>query len=141
MTFIAVRSYDNYIPANIMLQRLEGEGIRAYLQDENTVTIGPILSNVVDGIKLMVYEDQLERAIELIHAFEQSYRQAAACPRCGSLQVQYIMSQPKNPSNWFSALLSWLFDSEALPDKKVYHCYDCGYEFEELPDQDSLPEP
>ena len=31
--FVAVRSFDNYIPANMMLQRLEEEGIKAYLQE------------------------------------------------------------------------------------------------------------
>ena len=129
--FVAVRSYDNYIPAHIVLQRLEGEGIRAYLKDEYTVTIDPILSNALGGIKLMVYKDQLERAVHLLEGFEQTYREAGACPNCKSLNVQYI-SQPNNVSNWVTALATWVFGSYAITPKSVYHCYDCGHEFTEL---------
>jgi len=68
--FIAVRSYDNYIPAHMMLQQLEAEGIRAYLQDEHTVTINPLLTNAIGGIKLMVYKDQVPRALELLSQLE-----------------------------------------------------------------------
>jgi hypothetical protein len=53
-----------------MLQRLEAEGIRAYLQDEHTVTINPIFSNAIGGIKLMVFEQQVARARELLQLFE-----------------------------------------------------------------------
>ena len=60
----------------MMLQRLEQEGIKAYLQDEYTVTIDPILSNAIGGIKLMVYDHQAERALELINGFEEQYRNA-----------------------------------------------------------------
>ena len=57
--FIEVHSYDNYLPASIMLQRLEEEGIKVYLKDEHTVTIDPILSNAIGGVKLMVFRDQV----------------------------------------------------------------------------------
>lgn len=53
-----------------MLQRLEAEGIRAYLQDEHTVTINPLFSNAIGGIKLMVYGEQVARAQELLQLFE-----------------------------------------------------------------------
>jgi hypothetical protein len=53
-----------------MLQQLEAEGIRAYLQDEHTVTINPLLTNAIGGIKLMVYKDQVPRALELLSQLE-----------------------------------------------------------------------
>lgn len=70
MEFIAVRSYDNYIPAHIMMGRLEEEGIRCWLQNENSVTIDPFLSNAIGGIKLMVPEIQADRALQLLASFE-----------------------------------------------------------------------
>lgn len=117
-----------------MLQRLEAEGIRAYLQDEHTVTIDPILSNAIGGIKLMVFEEQLPRAQELLQQFELEYKQAGACPRCGSTNVHYV-TQTSNPANWLSAIASWFFGSYAVSVKQVYRCFDCGYEFEELPEK------
>ncbi|WEK36905.1 MAG: DUF2007 domain-containing protein [Candidatus Pseudobacter hemicellulosilyticus] len=133
--FQAVRTYDNYISANLMLQRLEEENIRAYLQDEHTVTSYPVLSNAIGGIKLMVFEEQVGRALELIAGFEQTYRQAVACPRCGSLNVHFV-TQSTNPVNWLSAITSWLFGNYAVAFKQVYRCFDCGYEREDLPDRD-----
>lgn len=115
-----------------MLQRLEDEGIRAYLQNEHTVTIDPILSNAIGGIQLMIYHEQLERALQLISGFEQEYKQAVVCPRCQSTDMQYI-TQPNNVTNWFTAITTWLFGNYALSFKKVYKCLHCGYESESLP--------
>lgn len=72
--FVVLRTYDNYIPANMMLQRLEEEHIRAYLQDEHTVTIYPIFTNAIGGIKLMVHQEQLPRATDLVNGFESEYQ-------------------------------------------------------------------
>lgn len=128
--FVSVRSYDNYIPAHMMLQRLEEEGIKGYLKDEHTVTIDPILSNAIGGIKLMIYEQQVERALSLIESFEQSYHESVECPNCQSHNIAYIPQ--RNTSNWFSAILTWMFGSYAIAPKKVYHCYNCGFEAEQI---------
>lgn len=66
MSFIAVCTYDNYIPAHIAMGRLQAEYINCYLQDEYSVTIDPFLSNAIGGIKLMVAESQAERAISIL---------------------------------------------------------------------------
>jgi len=70
MKLITVRSYNDYISAHIIMGRLNEENITCYLQDEHSVTIGPFLSNVIGGIKLMVPEPQVERALELLNEFE-----------------------------------------------------------------------
>ena len=54
MEFILLNSYGNYVEAHIAKGVLEEEGIVCWLKDENTVTIDPILTNAVGGIKLMV---------------------------------------------------------------------------------------
>ena len=54
MNFVLLQSYDNYISAHIAMGRLEEDGINCWLKDENTVTINPILTNAIGGIKLMV---------------------------------------------------------------------------------------
>lgn len=132
--FVVLRTYDNYIPANMMLQRLEEEHIRAYLQDEHTVTIDPILSNAIGGIKLMVHQEQLGRAMELVNGFEHVYKQAVACPQCGSHNVHFV-TENNNPMNWLSAIFSWLFGNYAMSVKSVYRCFECDHEFEEMPER------
>jgi hypothetical protein len=66
MKYVLLQSYDNYIDAHIAKGRLEEELINCYLQDENSVTINPFLSNAIGGIKLMVAEVQAERAREIL---------------------------------------------------------------------------
>jgi hypothetical protein len=134
--FTRVRSYDNYIPANMILSRLEQEGIRAYLQDEHTVTIDPIISNAIGGIKLMVLNDQLERALALIAGFEAEYLKAGACPRCQSTNVRFLI-EPETSRNWLRSMIDKFSGIYGTGSRGIYHCYDCGNEFAELQNQDS----
>ncbi|MFY7963395.1 MAG: DUF2007 domain-containing protein [Chitinophagaceae bacterium] len=103
--------------------------INCYLKDEFTVTIDPILSNAIGGIKLCVADTDFLKAKELLLVFEEE--QKITCPKCGSKSVQYI-NQPKNPANWLFAIASWFLTSYALKGKEIYHCFDCKYEFEDI---------
>jgi hypothetical protein len=129
--FTQVRSYDNYIPANMILSRLEQEGIKAYLQDEHTVTIDPIISNAIGGIKLMVFSEQLDRAMHLIQGFEEAYKKAGACPECHSTNVRFL-NEPETSKNWFQSLVDKFSGTYGTGSKGSYHCYDCGNEFNDL---------
>ncbi|HTR31451.1 MAG TPA: DUF2007 domain-containing protein [Puia sp.] len=72
--FIAIRSYDNYVYAHIVLARLQDTGINCHLKDEYTISIDPLLSPALGGIKLMVAESQVERALEILNETEGQYR-------------------------------------------------------------------
>jgi hypothetical protein len=64
--FIEIRAYDNYLYAHIVLGKLQAAGINCHLKDELTITIDPLLSPALGGIKIMVAESQVERALELL---------------------------------------------------------------------------
>jgi type III secretory pathway lipoprotein EscJ len=66
MSFIQVRSFDNYIEANIVMHMLQHHDINCHLKDEYTITIDPFLSPALGGMKLMVHQSQVERALELM---------------------------------------------------------------------------
>jgi len=70
MNYIQLRSFDNYIHANIQLGMLQHEGINCHLQDEYIITIDPFLSPAIGGMKLMVHETQAQRAIKLLEDVE-----------------------------------------------------------------------
>ena len=126
--FVVVSVYDNYISAHIALGRLEEDGIRAWLKDENTVTIDPILTNAIGGIKLMVASSQADRAAGILRTIENENNATNPCPKCGSLNVSFVTT-PRKASNWASALIGFLFMNYAMPVDKVYHCFDCGSEY------------
>lgn len=53
--------------AHIILGRLQNESIACYLLDELMHTLGPFLSTSMGGIKLMVAEQQVERALSILN--------------------------------------------------------------------------
>lgn len=80
MGFVLLCAYTNYIEAHIVMGRLEQENIRCYLRDEYTVTIDPILTNAIGGIKLMVARAQAERAIQILSEGDKQTGSLSAIP-------------------------------------------------------------
>lgn len=128
MNFVLLQSYDNYISAHIAMGRLEEDGVNCWLKDENTVTIDPILSNAIGGIKLMVEASQAERAATILKDIELQHKASITCPQCGSHNIE-LVSTPRKPANWISAIFGFLFANYALSVEKVNHCFNCGKEF------------
>jgi hypothetical protein len=72
MKFIQLQSFDNYIEAHMVMGNLQEENIACWLKDEYSVTIDPMLSNAIGGIKLMVAEAQAERAMEVLQSLQKN---------------------------------------------------------------------
>lgn len=132
MNLVIVKTFDNYFNANIILTKLQAAGIECYLQDEFTVTLDPILTNAIGGIKLVVKSDDEDNAMQLLKQYEEDYRKSATCPRCGSNSFSYVAKQ--SAPNFLTAIFTWLFSSFALAPDYVYQCSNCGYESERLPE-------
>ena len=115
--------------AHLLMTRLESENIECWLQDENTVTINPIWTNAVGGIKLLVKKEDLDRASEIFTETVNNRRQAVECPNCNGHNVE-LVSSPRKVANWLSALTTFFLGDYALAAGKVNHCFDCGHEFE-----------
>ena len=126
MDFVFVQSFNNYIDANIVLGKLQSEGINCWLKDENLVTTIPLWATATGGIKLMVANNQLEEAKNLLVDFENERRKHFSCPKCGSNEIEFV----REPANWLSVALGFLFFSYAMP-VKTWHCFKCGAEFKE----------
>ena len=130
MTFVTIRTFQNYFTAHILLTRLRSAGIECFLKDEFTVTVDPILSNAVGGIKLVVRKEDEPEANKLLNEFDESYRQSAVCPKCGSKTIELIPKQ--TTANIATAILTWLFGSYAISAQNIYKCSSCGFESENL---------
>ncbi|MEP6926699.1 MAG: hypothetical protein ABI834_03635 [Ginsengibacter sp.] len=132
MELIIVRTFNNYFSANILLSKLRDAGIQCYLKDEYTVTMDPLLTNAVGGIKLVINKKDSQEVFELLHHFDEDYRRNAVCPKCGSHNIELI---PKRTAgNMITAILSWLFSNYAVSAENVYECSSCGYESPTLPE-------
>ena len=126
MNLIVIRTFDNYFSANILLTRLRDSGLECYLKDEYTVTIDPLLSNAIGGIKLVVKEKDLQHAYSLLRSFDKGFKEAITCPVCGSHDITVMPKQALE--NILTAISTWLFSAYAVSAENVYKCNICGFE-------------
>jgi predicted RNA-binding Zn-ribbon protein involved in translation (DUF1610 family) len=128
---VTIRSFDNYFSANIALTKLQDAGIDCYLMDEYTVTIDPLLTNAIGGIKIQVAERDAPAAMQLLAAFDKAYTDSVPCPHCGTPAIERVAKI--SASNYFTAILTWIFGRYAIAPEQVYRCGQCGYESQTLP--------
>jgi hypothetical protein len=132
MDYIQLRSFDNYIEANIVLNMLQHENINCHLKDEHIITIDPLLSPALGGIKLMIHHSQVERAWDMMDKAEQNFLKTVPCPVC-KMHALKIVSITKKHSCKLSALASMILNGNSVEVTKIYRCSHCGYDFKELP--------
>ena len=137
MDYVLLKTFSNYIEANIAMSLLEEEGINCHIEDENSST----LVYMASGFRLMVYETQAGRAAEIIKDTEAAYLKTVSCPLCHQtgFEIKYVTEDHEDavrklPLGRMIALLSKLFTREGTTAQvKHYICEHCRKEFEELP--------
>jgi hypothetical protein len=132
MKFNEIRSYDNYILANLQLSLLKDHGINCYLQDENTVTIDPLLSPAIGGIKLMVADAETDKAIGLLEEAEERYIRELPCPKCGAATLEKV-THVEQPAGFWGRLRVRLFTGSPVRFTVHYRCKNCGTLYSSLP--------
>jgi hypothetical protein len=139
---IVYSTYYNPIEANIIKARLEDSGFSCFLADENVSTIQPLYNQAIGGVKLIVFERDVEAINTLLAEDnslaldasddlvldEESVEEQIVCEKCGSKNVGYGMATDKKYSIW-ATLLAFLTFTTPIKANKCHHCYDCGHEF------------
>lgn len=131
MKYISIRAYDNYINANVERALLEGAGINCHIKDEFTVTIDPLLSPALGGMKLMVEEKNVTKALNLLHDSDRLYLQSVPCPNCTHTSLELITVTTRYNS-WAGKIKSLLVNGQEERVRQFYRCQNCGYEMSEL---------
>lgn len=140
---VVYSTYYNPMEANIIRAKLEDSGFACFLADENVATIQPLYNQAIGGVKLIVFERDVEAINTLLAednslAFDssaeivsdqESVEEQLVCPKCGSKNVSYGMATEKKHSLW-ATILAFLTFTTPIQANKCNHCYDCGYEFE-----------
>ena len=134
MSFVELRSFDNYIEANIVLSMLQSAGVECHLKDENIITIDPLLSPAIGGMKLMVFHNDVEKAWDLMEAAEDQYLKKIPCPVCKAHSLKAVSITRKHRGK-LSALASMILNGHSVEITKIYQCQRCGYDFKDLPRQ------
>lgn len=130
---VIVREYRDLLEAHMAKGNLESAGIKAYLVDDNIVSLNWFYSNLVGGVKLKVHPEDVDAANEILNQpIPESlsvegvgdYEQPK-CPKCQSLDVSYRELQKL--ASYGSAYLG-----VPIPvHKKAWSCHACGNEWQE----------
>lgn len=127
MKYVSIRAYDNYINANLELALLQEAGINCHIKDEFTVTIDPLLSPALGGMKLMVEEENAARALDILHESDLLYLQSVPCPKCKHPTLELITVTTKY-NTWIGKIKSLLMNGQEEEIKQFYRCRNCGNE-------------
>lgn len=133
MDFIPIRAYDNYIAANLEMALLQDAGINCYIKDEYTVTIDPLLSPALGGMKLMVEDSYLPAALYLLEKSDKLFLQTVACPHCRQFSLERVHEEI-HYDRLIDKIKSLIINGQEKKVQKYYRCLSCGHKFAELPE-------
>ena len=125
--FKLLKTFLNPVEANITKGLLESNGIEAFIFDENTLSVDPILTTALGGIRLMVRSSDYEDALSIIKEVdEENIREESnlKCPFCASSDIKII-----NRPNWlyFIIMLFTFTSTPTAGNRKKYVCNICRH--------------
>jgi len=133
---ITFENYSDPMLAEIIRARFEANGIDCFTADGNTIGANPLFTNAIGGVKLKIFEHDLEKCREILAQSEDldihdvpPEEEEAGCPYCGSTNVRYGTATVKR-TNWIGAVISFLFMTYPFYARKAWHCFNCGKDFE-----------
>lgn len=137
-TLVQFKYYTNSLEANRDKQILKDNGLESFIANEQTIQSDWLLSQALGGIQLQVFDDEKEKAIEIINNFLENEHTSLevehtilnpefdfTCPKCGSNHLY----RDENPGGLFGVSLLVLGFPLKAPSH-LYHCYYCNNEFQ-----------
>jgi hypothetical protein len=92
-------AFDYLADAELLKAKLESEGIHVFLKDANILQADPFIASAIGGVKVMVYQQDRERAEEIYN----SVRRYAVdkdgapiiCPNCKAMRSERYSDRSK----------------------------------------------
>lgn len=134
---VVFQTFSDPVNANIAKGLLDAHGIECFLSDENIITLNPLYNNAVGGIKLNVFEKDIDCISSILKSdyipettseFTGNEKGNIICPNCHSDNVSYGGSI-KRKFGYFDVLLALLLMIYPFTMRKTYHCFECNHEF------------
>lgn len=133
---VTFESYYDPMLAHIVRTRLEANGVPCFVADENTIGANPLYNQAVGGVKLKVFEKDLEKCHEILASdgdlkeqdhveLDDETNTYVVCPYCGSTNIGNIAG--KEDEGLLDSLLNLVNPFHA---SKNWHCNTCQHNFE-----------
>jgi len=132
---VTLESYYDPMLAQIIRGRLEANDIPCFIADENTLSANPFYNQAIGGIKIKVFERDLEKCKTILAEdveIAPGEEGLITCPNCKSKNVYYGPASVKK--NWFSIVISFLLSTYPFYLRKTWICTDCGANFDQPAD-------
>lgn len=117
--FYTLAAFDYPADVQILKGKLESEGIPVFLRDEYTLNSDPLISNAIGGVKVQVYSEDRERALEIydeIRAYAvDDDGLPVVCPNCKAMRSEVYYER----KGLFNKLFPFF-------EKRKYKCLNCG---------------
>jgi hypothetical protein len=137
---VTFETYYDVMLAHIIRTKLEDNGISCFIEDEYMSTLNPIYNQALGGVKLKVFERDLEKCREIVAAegdlhdqdhveIDEETQHAVICPFCGSTNVRYGAATERK-AHWFTFIISFFLSVFPFYARKAWHCFNCQQDFE-----------
>ena len=119
--------------ANIVLNRLQANGIYGFLTNEHSSTTLWHLNVAHGGISLMLKKEDFLKADKILAEEVEMVQDLNAgnirCPNCNSTNVGYGIKS-KTKIDWLQLIVSLLTNIISPASRGGFHCYTCGNNFD-----------
>lgn len=134
---ITLQTFDNPTLAHIIRTRLEANNIPCFLADEHIIGLNPLYNPAIGGVKLKIFEKDYEKCMSLLAEDEDlmvedeqtTDKTETSCPACNSTNVGYGNATKKR-FGILTMAVSFLTMSYPIINRRAWHCYQCGEEFQ-----------
>lgn len=86
--------------AHITKSKLDSEGLQTMLMDEKTIDSDPLISNAIGGVKLLIYQNDFDKALEIydeIRVYQKDKNgNDIFCGNCNSNRILIAPAERKN---------------------------------------------
>lgn len=136
---VIYQTFVDPINANIVKGLINSHGIECYLSDENIIAVNPLYAQAVGGIKLHVFEKDIELVNSILSSgipdsktvAEKEITGNIICPNCQSTNVAYGGSVKRKFGLW-NMIIPFLLMIYPFTMRMAYHCFDCDHEFKKV---------
>ena len=133
---VTIATFDDPAKAKHLKKRLQDSGVKADAHNEGRLQSVATMSEPHANAKVMVDEDDFQKANQLLMEWEVSDPDVGAairCPQCKSPRIEYPQMTRKFMTPWLATVL---FAMKVFP--KEFYCQDCHFTWGK--DGDPLPQ-
>ncbi|MDM9631317.1 DUF2007 domain-containing protein [Robiginitalea aurantiaca] len=117
-SYYTLGAFDYVADAELLKAKLESEGIHVFLKDANILQADPFIAAAIGGVKVMVYQEDREKAKEIYDSVRRyaidKNGEPVVCPNCKASRSERYLDR--------SRLLYRLFPFLEPPK---YRCLSC----------------